>query len=86
VAEAEAAVAKQPVEVVRVGNRHHALDLWEAICQEKPDLEEQPPILLLPAGYEFAEGEAEILVEMGKLYKLNELVSKHTPPPPPLLA
>ena len=80
-AEAEAAVAKysEPVRVVRVRNQHHALDLWEDICMDKPDLEQQPPILLLPEGYEFAEGQAEILAEMGKLYKLNELV--RTPAP-----
>ena len=81
-AEAEAAVAtySAPVRVVRVRNQHHALDLWEDICMDKPDLEQQPPILLLPEGYEFAEGQVEILAEMGKLYKLNELVK--TPPPP----
>ena len=81
IAEAEAAVARysEPVKVVRVRSQHHALDLWEDICLDKPDIEQQPPILLLPDGYEFAEGQAEILAEMGKLYKLNELVSN--PPP-----
>jgi hypothetical protein len=65
---------KEPVEVVKVKDQHHALDLWEGICQEKPDLSSQPPILLLPEAYGFAEGKAEILAEMGRLYKLNELV------------
>lgn len=66
---------KEPVTVIRLKDKHHALDLWEGTCQTSADLTRQPPILLLPEGYEFADGQATILKDMGRLYKANELVS-----------
>ena len=66
---------KEPVRVINLKDKHHALDLWENICQTPEDLTKQPPILLLPEGYDFVEDKAGSLAEMGRLYKANELVS-----------
>ena len=65
---------KTPVNVIHLRNEHHALDLWEGVCQTGADFKTQPPILLLPEGYALEDRQAK-LQTMGKLYKANELVS-----------
>lgn len=35
---------------------------------------DRPPILLLPEGYEFNDKQEDLLKDMGRLYKMNELV------------
>lgn len=73
--DAEVKKYKTPVNVVHLKNEHHALDLWENICQTGADLTTQPPILLLPEGYVLIEDWKAKLLEMSRLYKANELVS-----------
>lgn len=73
--EAEVKKYKTPVNVIHLRNEHHALDLWEDVCQTGADLKTQPPILLLPEGYVLIEDWQVQLQTMGKLYKANELVS-----------
>lgn len=66
---------KEPVTVIKLRDKHHALDLWESVCKTEKDLLKQAPILLLPEGYEFADSQHEQLMEMGRIYKANELVN-----------
>ena len=76
-AEVEVKKYKTPVNVINLKDEHHALDLWEDVCQTGSDLTSQPPILLLPEGYDFSGDRNAKLEEMGKLYKANQLVSLH---------
>ena len=73
--ETEVMKYKTPVTVIHLRNEHHALDLWEGVCQTGTDFKTQPPILLLPEGYVLLEDWQAKLETMGKLYKANELVS-----------
>lgn len=68
---------KEAVRVVTVRERHHALQLWESICQTGEALEELPPLLLMPEGYAFAGEKDELLLEMAKVFRVNQLVSQH---------
>ena len=67
--------SKEPVRLFKVEDRHHGLDMWERICETGEDLTQLPPYLLMPPGYEFAEDKDELLMEMARLYIVNQLVS-----------
>ena len=60
--------------VFDVEDRHHALDLWEKVCGTGEVLEDQAPLLLMPEGYTFLEDKQELLLEMAKLFRINEMV------------
>lgn len=60
--------------VLNVEDRHHALDLWEKVCDTGNVLEDQSPLLLMPEGYTFLEDKEELLLQMAKLFRLNEMV------------
>ena len=66
---------KEPVRVKHVQDGHHALNLWEEICDSGEDGANLPPLLLVPEGYTFLEGKEGMLNEMARAYKVNELVS-----------